>query len=65
MIQYLFDGTEINGYLIFAVPEWYIVLAAVGLLLLGGYSMWLANSPQPKPSPGMWALSKVDREARR
>lgn len=40
-----------------------VLIAVFGLALLLG-AMWLANSPQPTPSKGLWALSAADREVK-
>jgi hypothetical protein len=49
ILNYLLNGTEIGNYYLFIVPDWALVLAVIGTVVLGVGSMWLANLPQPKP----------------
>lgn len=64
LLNYFLDGATIGDYYLLLIPSWALFLGVVGTLVLGVGSMWLANLPQPKPSPGLWALSEVDREVR-
>lgn len=63
-LTYLMSGAEIGGYYLIAIPEWFLLLGVLGTLALAGGAMYLANAPQPKPSPGLWALSGVDQEVK-
>lgn len=54
----LYSGTEINGYYLFATPDWVAFLGAVAVLVGVAYASWLLSAPQPTPDPTEWSKNR-------
>jgi hypothetical protein len=55
---------QIADHILIAIPADLFWVLAVLTAFAGVGLMWLANRTQPRPLPGLWALSAVDRDLR-